>query len=42
MWKETRSKKKDWQMADKIRKTLLEKNISLEDTPSETKWRRIK
>src|SRR3989338_4881171 len=35
-------KKKDWQMADKIRKTLLEKNISLEDTPSETKWRRIK
>ncbi|OGL44385.1 MAG: cysteine--tRNA ligase [Candidatus Schekmanbacteria bacterium RBG_16_38_11] len=35
-------KKKDWQAADRIRKELLEKNIILEDTPSGTKWKRVK
>ena len=31
---------KDYQMADKLRNDLLEKNILIEDTPSGTVWRR--
>lgn len=40
--REQARKKKEWQIADKIRQTLLDKNIVLEDSSSGTKWRRIK
>jgi len=35
-------RKKDWQLADRIRQTLLDKNIILEDSHMGTKWRRIR
>ncbi len=40
--REEARKKKEWQIADKIRQALLNKNIVLEDASSGTKWRRLK